>query len=310
MLTLEHFLRGASPRLATLLEAKKVRLVRHVMSNRRDGDWSGFDEMLKFDKDLLLVFTGEQQSDKFKDAELILVFVAESGTRCLLRGAFWSNGTISREDFKNLYPRYSDYETFRLERGISQSTEQINTYYALSECEDLLPFDNRLVIEWGKATVSWVQSQVDKEVWQLLPRGFISSFPGWDQVFISHQELKAIIANPDGNPDWHHFLSSHDGVYVILDTKSGKLYVGSAYADTESNSGLWGRWSGYAKTGDNSNLGMVELMDLDPNHCDHFKYSIHHVFPKGTKTKKEVLNFESKLKDKLGTRGDGGLNRN
>jgi hypothetical protein len=310
MLTLEYLLRGISLQISALIDGRKIRLVRHAMSNRRDGDWSGFDEMLKFDKDLLLVFTGEQQSDKFRDAELILVFVAESGTRCLLRGAFWSAGTIPRESFKKLYPRYADFEKFRAEREISQSTGEVNTYYSLSECAELAPFNNRLVIDWGRSTVSWVQSQVDKEVWQLLPKGFISPFAGWDQVFISHQELKAIVANPDGNPDWHHFLCGHDGVYVILDTKTGKLYVGSAYADADNSGGLWGRWSGYTRTGDNGNIGMVDLMDLDPNHCDHFRYSIHHVFPKGTKTKKEVIAYESRLKEKLGTRGAGGLNRN
>ena len=86
-----------------------------------------------------------------------------------------------------------------------------------------------MVIDWGSSTVQWVQSQTDKEIWQILPVGFVSEFPGWNQVFISHKELQAIIDNPDGNLDWQLFLTSHDGVYVILDTSTGKIYVGSAY---------------------------------------------------------------------------------
>jgi hypothetical protein len=129
-------------------------------------------------------------------------------------------------------------------------------------------------------------------------------------VLVPHEQLKAITANQDGNLDWYQFLSEHDGVYVILDSKSGKLYVGSAYADGENTSGLWGRWLGYARTGNNGVVGLVELTDLDVNHSDYFKYSIHHVFPKGIKTKKEILQIESHLKQKLGARGLNGLNRN
>lgn len=310
MLTLESILRAAAPTISGLVDQKKIRLVRHVMSNRKDGDWAGFDEMLKFNKDLLLVFTGEQLTDKYKDAELILVFVAESGTRCLLRGAFWSKGKVSYDTFKSKYPQHLEFENFRKQRGIGGALGDSGTYYELEECEEFAELNNRLVIDWGKSTVSWVQSQVDKEVWQILPKGFVSKFPGWDQVFISHQELKAITSNPDGNPDWYQFLSGHDGVYVILDTKTGKLYVGSAYAERDQSGGLWGRWSGYARTGDNGNIGLSELLDLDPSHSDYFKYSIHHVFPKGTKTPTEVISYESRLKNKLGSRLDGGLNRN
>ena len=55
------------------------------------------------------------------------------------------------------------------------------------------------------------------------------------------------------------------------------------------------------KTGDNGNQALVELTDLDPSHADNFMYSIHHVFPKGSLTKDEVIHYESLLKDKIGT---------
>lgn len=305
MLNLKHLLSSIDTNFAKLIEKKKIRLVRHTMKNRTDGDWTGFDNLLKFDNELLKIFTAEQSADKYKDAELILSFVATNNTRCLLKGAFWSKGLISYEEFskRNNIKRFEDY---KLQKAIPLLPKIERYYYDLEECTELSLFKNRLVIDWGSSTVQWVQSQTDKEIWQILPVGFVSEFPGWNQVFISHKELQAIIDNPDGNLDWQLFLTSHDGVYVILDTSTGKNYVGSAYGCN----GIWGRWSGYAKTGDNGNQALVELTDLDPSHADNFMYSIHHIFPKGSLTKDEVIHYESLLKNKIGSRNNNGLNRN
>lgn len=309
MLTLDSLLTSVMPSLLGLIERKAIRLVRHATENRKDGNWKGFDEKLKFDPDLLLVFTGDQEPGKFKNVELILVFVTEDSTRCMLRAAFWCKGAVSHQRFQQLYPRHVEYQKFRDERKAPRHSPTMRNYYELDECQDLAGFNNRLVIEWGKSQ-NFFQSRVDKEVWQILPKGFELPFPGWQKVFISHTRLKAIIANRDGNLDWYQFLSEHDGVYVILDSKSGKLYVGAAYAESKNTSGLWGRWRGYARTGNNGVVGLAELTDLDIKHSDYFKYSIHHVFPKGTKTVKEIQKIESHLKQKLGARGLNGLNRN
>jgi hypothetical protein len=309
MLTLDALLTSVMPSLSGLIERKAIRLVRHATENRTDGDWKGFDDKLRFDPDLLRIFTGDQAPNKFKNVELILVFVTEDSTRCMLRGAFWCKGAVSHQRFQQLYPRHVEYRKFREERKAPRQSPTMRNFYELDECQELAGFNNRLVIDWGKSQNSF-QSKVDKAVWQILPKGFVTQFPGWQNVLISHSRLKAIIANRDGNLDWYQFFSEHDCVYVILDSKSGKLYVGAAYADGEKTSGLWGRWRGYARTGDNGNVGLVELTDLDINHSDYFKYSIHHVFPKGTKTKEEIVQIESDLKQKLGARGLNGLNRN
>lgn len=310
LLTLENLLKNSTPQISSLVDKVKVRIVRHAMENRKDGDWAGFDNMLQFDKELLKVFTAEQNKDKFKNAELILVFVASESSKCLLRGSFWSKGKIESKEFFSKNLKYQELERFRKSRGIVRVISDQAVYYDLEECTELSELSNRLVIEWGKSTVSWVQSKLNKEIWELLPKGFVSTFPGWDKVFISHQKLKAIIQNPDGNKDWFQFLYQHDGIYVILDTKSGKKYVGSAYAENEQRSGIWGRWSGYARTSHNGNKALVELLGLDPSHSENFMYSIHHVYPKGTKTKREIITVESLLKEKLGTKGIFGLNRN
>ena len=304
MLDLRSILIASNQRLSSIIESKEIRLVRHTMKNRTDGDWKGFDDLLKFDNELLKTFTAEQREDKFKGAKLILVFVATTSTRCLLRGAFWCKGITSSEQFSKQYD-YERLEKYKNEKGIATSNGDSRVYYDLEECIELSPLNNRLIIDWGTATQQWVQTQINKVIWQILPVGFVSEFPGWTQVFISYKELQAIINHPDGNSDWYLFLSTHDGVYVIFDSSTGKNYVGSAYG----KDGLWGRWSGYARTGNNGNQALVELTDFDPNHADNFMFSLHHVFPKGALTKDEVLSYESLLKAKIGTRNNG-LNRN
>ena len=45
MLSLESILRGSSADISKLVDTKKIRIVRHVMSNHKNGDWTGFDDM-------------------------------------------------------------------------------------------------------------------------------------------------------------------------------------------------------------------------------------------------------------------------
>lgn len=55
---------------------------------------------------------------------------------------------------------------------------------------------------------------------------------------------------------------------------------------------------------------MLNLKRLLSSIDNNFMYSIHHVFPKGSLTKDEVMHYESLLKDKIGSRNNNGLNRN
>jgi hypothetical protein len=46
------------------------------------------------------------------------------------------------------------------------------------------------------------------------------------------------------------------GVYLIVDKKNGKMYVGSAYGDL----GIWSRWSCYIGTGHGWNDELTKLI--------------------------------------------------
>lgn len=284
----------------SFVHTKNIRLVRHQMKN-----WRGFNSMLRFNKHILKVFTAEQGRDIFSDQRLILVFVSQPGGRALLSGAFINNGLIEKSAFEKM-EGYAEYAKYRESIEIAEVSSD-KFFYDLQVCEELEELFDRLVIDWGGAAISWYQNKLDKEICQILSPGFVKIFPGWDKVNISYQELNAIIQNPDGNPDWAQFLQTHDGVYLILDNVTGRQYVGSA---TGENAGLWGRWTGYAINGHNGNKLLEELLiERGDSYKENFTFSLHHVFARGAVTKNDVLDYESLLKRKLGSR-DFGLNAN
>jgi hypothetical protein len=291
---------SAYPIAESAIHENSIRLVRHQMK-----DWSGFNSMLRFNKHVLKVFTAEQGNDIFSSHRLILVFVSMPGGRALLSGAFVNHGLISRDAFK-LIQGYDEYTQYRKSIDLTEQSHA-EFFYELQVCQELAELFDRLIIDWGGANISWYQNKIDKDICQIMAPGFVKIFPGWDEVNITHQELCAIIQNPDGNPDWAQFLKSHDGVYLILDNATGRQYVGSA---TGEQTGLWGRWAGYAKTGHNSNKLLEELLiERGDMHKRNFTFSLHHVFARGAATKKDVLFYESLLKKKLGSRAFG-LNAN
>lgn len=279
---------------------KSIRLIRHQM-----GNWDGFNTMLRFNKHVLKVFTAEQGKDIFSGQSLVLAFVPLPGSRALLSGAFVNKGQISRKMFEKTQG-YVEYVQYRKSIGQNEETSA-DYFYDFEVCHELEELFDRLVIEWGGAARKWYQNKVDKDISQILAPGFVKNFPSWEKVHLTHQELCAIIKNPDGNPDWTHFLRGHDGVYLILDNATGLHYVGSA---TGEKYGLWGRWEGYAKSGHNGNKLLKKLLDLHGvAYARNFTFSLHHVFARGSATDKEVRSYENLLKKKLGSRAFG-LNAN
>ena len=282
-------------------ENLKFRAVRHKMNRK---GWEDFDNLIRFDNEMLSAFAGSQERLVYKDADIILTFVALPGTKALFRTAHINHGQISFNQYKKYYKGYKPFLNYRKNNSREENVLDDLYFYKLEDSNLLESYKNRLVIEWGKSTVSWVQSSIEKEVTEIYPKGFVSLFPGWDKVHLSHKELTEIISNPNGNKDWYEYLSRHSGVYVIFDSSTGNQYVGSA----SGGNGIWSRWEGYVKTGHNGNKGLKALAKKNPDFANNFTYSLHHVFPR-TVSKNDVLYYESLLKNKLGSRAYG-LNEN
>jgi hypothetical protein len=116
--------------------------------------------------------------------------------------------------------------------------------YNLKKNNILDDLSERLVIEWGGGTGQWVQSK-DKDVVELKGKKSIGDFQSFSHVDLDFNDLKILTKLPDTNLTWVKALSSVNGVYLIKDKISGKLYVGSAYGDR----GIYGRWQTYAING-------------------------------------------------------------
>ena len=92
---------------------------------------------------------------------------------------------------------------------------------------------------------------------------------------------------------------------MIIDGNTGKLYVGSAYG----GDGIWGRWASYAATCHGGNYELQKLYDqYGEEYFYKFKYIILQILPMRM-SDKEVIEMESKYKNRYLTR-EFGLNDN
>ena len=131
----------------------------------------------------------------------------------------------------------------------------------------------------------------------------LTDFLGFDSVNIDYKTLKYIVS--DNILSWKSALSNVKGIYLIVDTYTGKQYVGSAYGDEC----IWQRWSNYAKDGHGGNVELKEL--LKTNGVDYkynFKYSILEVCNMNLGNE-YIISRESHWKEVLLTR-QFGLNSN
>lgn len=131
----------------------------------------------------------------------------------------------------------------------------------------------------------------------------LEAFSTYDEVELSFEQLREII---EGRyDDYYRALSVVKGIYMIIDGNTGKQYIGSAYSDE----GIWGRWKTYAETYHGGNLELIKLYkNENEKYFYKFKYIILQILPMRM-SDKEVIEMESKYKNRFLTR-EFGLNAN
>ncbi len=251
----------------------KIKLVRH-----KDHRPEHRELMKDKDREKLLEYQAEQSDSVFHDCDYIISFLGLDGYKSILFGVFKVNGFVEKNN---------------------------KFYYDLEELTEFDYLVNRLIIDWGKAAQSWYQwYNNEKEVISILPHGYIGEFPGLLNFTLSFDELEMLIKNPDANRIWKNHLKSVNGIYLILDKKTGEQYIGSAYG----KEGVWHRWDSYVKSHHGNNKELERLCNADKNYHKNFQFSILQTLPSNL-TEKEMIYIENLYKEKLGTKVHG-LNRN
>lgn len=269
--------------------SKKIKLVRHQDTN--------YDTQCLYKIGMLDFYQSVQSNDVFGNCEYILSFLGYERTKAIYIGAYEVVGKSMFDKQVGQVPKEYPYMEILNQPLIQYDLKKITLL------DDLI---NRLVIDWGNATRSWFQWLAkgnSKTVVEILPDGYVKEFPGFDEVLLTFEEL-CIINKPDSNRLWHTMLSSVAGVYLITDLTDGNQYIGSA----SGNLGILGRWKDYASSLHGGNTKLMSLLQTDPNRYKQFQYSILRTLPKSL-TRNEVITYEKKLKQKLGTRAFG-LNGN
>lgn len=274
-------------------DKSRIKVMRHASSGNVEKS-----QLFKIDLDFLEAYQASQKQNLCEGCDLILSFIEFGPRRALFRGA-WKK---SKEQL-DVESYMKTYSMARRVKVLENDVDFDNWYfYRTARLTLLESMRDRLVIEFPQGQLFHrYLNENDFSVIEILPVNYVGDFGGYYDFVLSYVELKKLIASPSSNRVWHQYLSSVAGVYLILDTKSGKQYVGSAYG----TQGIWGRWSEYARDPSGGNVMLQKLLDehgLDYAH--NFQYSIMRVIERAA-TKNQVIQAEKMEKLKLGTRAFG-----
>lgn len=239
-----------------------------------------------------------------------------------LRYIGWYKGHESKQAFRKLDTKYTlqfvrifsndiwlFVGCFTKEDGFNSNEH--GEFYRLVLDDKFLNFEGRLLVNYkkvqGPKQAKLLMGKIDDFIVQkILEEKYLGEqFPGCENVNISFYRLQQIVFNRIH--DWKEQLSSVKGVYLITDTKTAKLYVGSAYGEE----GIWGRWTNYANTnGTGGNKDLKKIIKDDEDYAkNHFQFAILDYYKRSI-SDDEILARESFWKEVLQSRGDLNYNNN
>jgi hypothetical protein len=266
----------------------RIKLVRHSSDVQPDSfiynKYKGsVYKLYRTDYALFKEWQSEQSDSKMKNVDYLVVFLAVEGCECRFIGVY-----------RNYGPKRAT------SNGVSE--------YAIEEVEGFEGLKDKVVIDWGKGTLSWMQNwQSTKNVRridQVNTGDDIPYFIRYEDVILSFSQLQKVVEDKE----WKSKLESLNCVYMILDKETGKQYVGVTYKDMKPGikNGILGRWTEYAKTGHGNNKLLVALLaEKGISYADqNFQWTILETLPLNV-TPKVAIDRESLYKKKFGTREHG-----
>lgn len=284
-----------------------VVIIRHTFNKKDTRDiWD------KYNRSNFKEYQSIQPSKNFfKNKKYILSFIADGKSHARFVGCYeiLDNYEVSKAKRKKDFPLQDYYD------------EPGNVYFETALSEYMNDMIDRLVIDWPGA-IGYVQYSEDalkkKQVVSIHPDSK-HVFPGYYRVAWDFQTMQEYVTNEEQYEEIANALKEVFAVYLVVDTKSGKYYVGSAYG----KDGLFGRWKTYANTNgkggaskydSDGNVGIIEYLKDNSEAYLNFQYSILEIVHKTGNNAKDVeatLEAEKIWKQKLCTLNTvWGLNRN
>ena len=257
----------------------RIKLVRHK-DIRLD-----LYNLYRSDTKKFLQYQRQQGKDVFNGVDFIVSFIGEEGTLSRFVGVY-----------RIISGRKLSEKKVSVDGGLYEYEYQINEVLGFEDLKE------RVIIDWGESARAWHQwLNNDKEVIEIQPGLRFKQFTDYFDFILDFKELQEIVRNQYKYNSWKRMLSATKGIYLISDTKSGKLYVGSAYGDE----GIWGRWTKYVSTnGHGDNKRLKELLKIDADYAANFCFSILMLLPR-TITADQAIATERLFKRKLGTNSFG-----
>lgn len=267
------------------IDPRRTKLVRHSLNHKRCK--------VCYNNNFIDEYQKIQSKNFYDNCEFVLSFINEPGTSAKFIGCYnvGDGNPINKSLMAEGFPAP---EMFLEDKY----------YFDLQSSEKLSDLKDRLIIDWGRSTVSWHQWATNEKVVLAIQANPKFVFPGYDKVLLNYAELKEIIYDKVLYENWHTALSSIYAIYLIVDTLNGKQYIGSAYG----KGGLLSRWNCYVNTGHAGNQGIKEILNNYTERYQNFQFSVLQILPK-TITEEEVIAVENLYKSKLRTR-EFGMNRN
>lgn len=260
----------------------KCKLVRHKDTR--------FDllALYKNNRKAFYEYQRSQTRDVFRGCDYVVSFLGEENSLARFIGVFHVLGKERRN------------YTFSID-GIKCECQYL---YRLEEVSLFNDMKERTIVKWNNPRCWYQRISNDMEVQEISPGLSYRRFYDFTDIILPFPELCEIINN--SYTDWKTALSSVNGVYLITDLGTGKLYVGSAYGED----GIWGRWKEYVTTnGHGNNVSLIKLMESNPDYAvKYFQFSILMLLSK-TITSEEAIKKETMFKRKLGSNSFG-LNKN
>lgn len=266
----------------------RIKLVRHSSDVQPDSfiynKYKGsVYKLYRTDYALFKEWQSEQSDSKMKNVDYLVVFLAEEGCECRFIGVY-----------RNYGPKRATGN------GVSE--------YTIEEVEGFEGLKDKVVIDWGKGTLSWMQNWQStknvRRIEQVNTGDDIPYFIRYEDVILSFSQLQKVVEDKE----WKSKLESLNCVYMILDKETGKQYVGVTYKDMKPGikNGILGRWTEYAKTGHGNNKLLVALLaEKGISYADqNFQWTILETLPLNV-TPKVAIDRESLYKKKFGTREHG-----